>query len=49
MAADAAAFWDMSLEESTSHLNSFINGSYEGGEAIGLFANDTQMAAYAVE
>lgn len=49
MAADAAAFWDMSLEESTSHLNSFINGSYEGGEAIGLFANDTQMALYAVE
>ena len=49
IAADAAAFWDMSLEESMSHLNSFINGSYEGGEAIGLFANDTQMAAYAIE
>jgi predicted NUDIX family NTP pyrophosphohydrolase len=49
IAADAAAFWDMSLDESMSHLNSFINGSYEGGEAIGLFANDTQMAAYAVE
>ena len=49
IAADAAAFWDMSLDESMSHLNSFINGSYEGGEAIGLFANETQMAAYAVE
>ena len=49
IASDAAAFWDMSLEESMSHLNSFINGSYEGGEAIGLFANDTQMALYAVE
>lgn len=49
IASDAAAFWDMSLEESMSHLNSFINGSYEGGEAIGLFANDTQMAAYAIE
>lgn len=49
LAADAAAFWDMSLDDSMSHLNSFINGSYEGGEAIGLFANDTQMAAYAVE
>lgn len=48
LAADAAAFWDMSLDDSMSHLNSFINGSYEGGEAIGLFANDTQMAAYAV-
>ena len=49
LAADAAAFWDKSLDDSMSHLNSFINGSYEGGEAIGLFANDTQMAAYAVE
>lgn len=49
IASDAAAFWDISLDESMSHLNSFINGSYEGGEAIGLFANDTQMAAYAIE
>lgn len=49
IAADASAFWDKSLDESMSHLNSFINGSYEGGEAIGLFANDTQMAAYALK
>lgn len=49
LAADAAAFWDVSLDDSMSHLNSFINGSYEGGEAIGLFANDTQMAMYAVK
>ena len=49
IAADASAFWDKSMDESMSHLNSFINGSYEGGEAIGLFANDTQMAAYALE
>lgn len=48
LASDAAAFWDKSLDESMSHLNSFINGSYEGGEAIGLFANDTQMAQYAL-
>lgn len=49
LAADAAAFWDKSLEDSMSGLNSFINGSYEGGEAIGLFANDTQIAAFAVQ
>ena len=49
LAADAAAFWDKSMEDSMSALNSFINGSYEGGEAIGLFANDTQMAAFAVQ
>lgn len=49
IAADASAFWNVSMDEAMAHLNSFINGSYEGGEAIGLFANDTQMAAYAVE
>jgi phage-related protein len=49
LAADAAAFWDVSLDDSSAHLNSFINGSYEGGEAIGLFANDTQLAMYAVQ
>lgn len=49
LAADAAAFWDVSLDDSSAHLNSFINGSYEGGEAIGLFGNDTQLAMYAVQ
>lgn len=49
LAADAAAFWDKSLEDSMGALNSFVNGSYEGGEAIGLFANDTQLASYAVK
>lgn len=48
LASDASAFWDKSLDDSMSALNSFINGSYEGGEAIGLFANDTQLASYAV-
>lgn len=49
LAADASAFWDKSLDDAMSGLNSFINGSYEGGEAIGLFANDTQLASYAVQ
>ena len=48
LASDASAFWDKSLDDSMSALNSFINGSYEGGEAIGLFANDTQLASYAI-
>lgn len=47
LAADAAAFYDKSLEETSSALNSFINGNYEGGEAIGLFANETQLAKWA--
>lgn len=49
LASDAAVFWGKSLEDSMGALNSFINGSYEGGEAIGLFANDTQLASYAVK
>jgi len=47
LAADGAAFYDKSLDEVTGGLNSFINGSYEGGEAIGLFANETQLAEWA--
>ncbi|WP_166083100.1 hypothetical protein [Erysipelothrix anatis] len=48
-AADAAAFYDVSYEDANASLTSFIKGNYEGGEAIGLFANDTQMATYAVQ
>lgn len=48
-AADAAAFYDKSMEDASSSLTSFVKGNYEGGESIGLFANDTQMAAYAVK
>lgn len=47
--ADAAAFYDKSFEDANSALTSFVKGSYEGGESIGLFANDTQMANYAIE
>lgn len=49
IAADAAAFWDKSLEDSMSALNSFVNGNYEGGEAIGLFANETTLASWAAD
>lgn len=49
MASDAAAFYDTSFENANSALNSFIKGSYEAGESIGLFASETQMAAWAAE
>lgn len=48
MSADAAAFYDKSFSDANSSLVSFVKGNYEGGESIGLFANDTQMAAYAI-
>ncbi|HAO6209134.1 TPA: hypothetical protein IQB69_002804, partial [Listeria monocytogenes] len=47
LTADAAAFFDTSYEDANAALSSFIKGNYEGGEAIGLFANETQMAAFA--
>ncbi len=49
LASDAAAFYDMSYENANSALSSFIKGNYEGGEAIGLFANETQLASWASE
>jgi len=47
-AADAAAFYDVSYETANSSLTSFLKGNYEAGEAIGIFANETQMAQYAI-
>lgn len=49
ISANAAAYYDKSLEDSNSALQSFVKGNYEGGEAIGVFANDTQMSAYATK
>jgi len=49
LTADAAAFYDKSFEDANSALNSFIKGNYEGGESIGLFANETQLAKYAAD
>lgn len=49
LAADAAAFFDKSYEDANRALNSFIKGNYEGGESIGLFANETQLAKWATE
>lgn len=49
IAADAAAFYDKSYEDANSALTSFIKGNYEGGESIGLFANETQMASWAAK
>jgi hypothetical protein len=49
LAADAAAFFDKSMEDAQGNLNSFIKGNYEGGEAIGLFAKETQLAEWSAK
>ncbi len=49
MAADAAAYYDMSLEETTSLMRSFIRGNTEAGDRIGLFTSETQRNNKAIE
>lgn len=48
LSADAAAFYDVSFESANQSLTSFLKGNYEAGEAIGIFANETQMAQFAI-
>lgn len=48
LAADAAAYYDMSLEEADSLMRSFIRGNTEAGDRIGLFTSETQRNEYAL-
>lgn len=43
LAADSAAFYDKSLEDSSGALASFMKGNFEAGDAIGVFTNAKQM------
>lgn len=49
LAADAAAYYDMSLEEADSLLRSFIRGNTEAGDRIGLFTSETQRNQAALD
>lgn len=49
LAADAAAFYDISLEDAVQMVRSFLRGNVEAGESIGLFANDVLRTQYAAE
>lgn len=44
LAADGAAFYDKSLEETSASLKSFMMGNYEAGDAIGINTNATKVA-----
>ena len=48
-AADAAAFYDVSMESAQASLTSFIKGNYQAGEAVGVFATDAQLAQFAID
>ena len=49
LAADAAAYYDISLEEADERLRSFERGNTEAGDAIGLFTSESQRNSYALE
>lgn len=49
LASDAAAYYDISLEDADTRLRSFLRGNTEAGDAIGLFTSETQRNAKAME
>lgn len=48
-AADAAAYYDRSLDTTTEQLMSFLKGNYENDAALGLSATETTRNAAAME
>lgn len=48
LAADSAAFYDKSLEDSSASIASFMKGNFAAGDAIGVFTNASQMSEKAV-
>lgn len=49
LAADAAAYYDISLEDADTRMRSFLRGNTEAGDAIGLFTSESQRNTYAVD
>lgn len=49
LASDAAAYYDISLEDAEARIRSFMRGNVEAGDAIGLFTSENQRNTYALE
>lgn len=49
VAADSAAYYDTSVENTTETLQSFLKGNYENDAALGLSATETTRNAAAME
>lgn len=49
LASDAAAYYDISLEDAEARIRSFLRGNVEAGDAIGLFTSESQRNEAAVE
>ena len=48
LASDAAAYYDISLEDAEARIRSFMRGNVEAGDAIGLFTSESQRNTYAL-
>lgn len=49
LAADAAAYYDISLEDASARVLGFAKGNFENGDAIGVFTNEAQRNTIAME
>lgn len=49
LAADAAAFYDVSMKDADGALTSFLKGNTNAAESIGVFATAAGMASFASE
>ena len=49
MAADGAAFYDKSVEDVNSNMQSWLAGNTEAGDAIGLYASQAEIAAWVTD
>lgn len=49
LSADAAAYYDITLEAADERIRSFMRGNTEAGDAIGLFTSETQRNTRAME
>ena len=49
VASDASAYYNISMEEATEKVRGFTKGNFENGDAIGVFTNEAQRNAIAME
>ena len=49
IAADAAAYYDITMEDADTRLRSFLRGNTEAGDAIGLYTSEMQRNTYALD
>ncbi len=49
LASDAAAYYDISLENAEATIRSFVRGNVSAGDSVGLFTSETQRDSKAVE